>query len=176
MAQVTFPTEYGGDGQTYSDASFRSGGHRQNFIPALNNSLAMATFAKNKAEECEQLRDDTAEFFQNIDPFKPTVYLETVGTVSGNDVQLNTGNMFFDTVSSSKTYTFSSPPSSGTAYSFTLIVEVSGSVVIGWPSSVKWPEGVSPSLPDSGETFVCVFFTADAGSTYYGFVSGERMS
>lgn len=56
MAQVTFPPELGGDGKTYSDDSnpttgMGNGGHRTRFVPALGQSLAMATTARNKAGE-----------------------------------------------------------------------------------------------------------------------------
>lgn len=50
MSSVTFPTEYGGTGQTFNDDSFRNGGHRQNFIPALDNARRMAGFTKSQAD------------------------------------------------------------------------------------------------------------------------------
>lgn len=176
MTDVTFPSEFGGDGKTYSDASFRSGGHRVNFIPALINSLAMAEFAKSQAEDAKDWRDEVSDFLDTIDPFQPTTYRETLGDVSGTTVELNTGNIFFDEISSSLAYTFSNPPPSGIVYSFTLVVKATGSSAITWPSTVLWPGGVSPVAPLSGDTSVYVFFTADGGDTYYGFVSGEEMS
>lgn len=42
MATVTFPTNLGGNGQTYTDASFEQGGHRVNFIPVLGQVVVMA--------------------------------------------------------------------------------------------------------------------------------------
>lgn len=56
MAEVTFPEELGGDGNTYSDdanpnTGLAAGGHRTRFVPALGQALAMAIHAKQMAEE-----------------------------------------------------------------------------------------------------------------------------
>ena len=107
---------------------------------------------------------------------RATPYNETVGTVSGSTVQLNTGNVFLSTPSSNITYTFSNPPSSGTAFGFTLRVEPSSTVTVTWPASVKWADGVAPDAPASGETAVYGFYTQDGGTTYFGFVGGEAMA
>ena len=56
MASVTFPTEYGGDGNTYTDdadpnTGLAQGGHRVRFVPALFNAVEMANWTKLKADE-----------------------------------------------------------------------------------------------------------------------------
>ena len=56
MAGVTFPTEYGGDGNTYTDdadpnTGLANDGHRARFVPALSNAVAMAAWAEQKAAE-----------------------------------------------------------------------------------------------------------------------------
>ena len=107
---------------------------------------------------------------------RATPYNETVGTVSNSTVQLNTGNVFLSTPSSNITYTFSNPPTSGTAFGFTLRVEPSSTVTVTWPASVKWADGVAPDAPASGETAVYGFYTQDGGTTYFGFVGGEAMA
>lgn len=103
-------------------------------------------------------------------------YRETVGTITSSDLDLSTGNVFSDTPGSNVTYTFSNPPSTGTAFGFTLKVTPSASITWTWPASVNWPGGTTPDVPASGETDVLVFYTQDGGTTYYGFLAGDDMS
>jgi hypothetical protein len=101
---------------------------------------------------------------------------ERVGSISGSTLDLATGNVFLSTPSSNATYVFSNPPASGTAYGFTLRVAPSATITVTWPASVKWPDGLAPVAPASGETAVYVFYTQDAGTTYFGFVAGEALA
>lgn len=110
------------------------------------------------------------------DPLKVINYHETVGTITGATVDLDTGNIFFSAPAANITYAFSNPPASGTAYGFTLRVTPSATVTVDWPASVKWPGGIAPDAPADGETSVYVFYTQDGGTTYFGFVAGEDMS
>jgi DNA-binding beta-propeller fold protein YncE len=45
-----------------------------------------------------------------------------------------------------------------------------------YPASVKWAGGTAPTAPADGETDVLNFVTADGGTTYYGFQSGDNFS
>jgi len=101
---------------------------------------------------------------------------ERVGTITGSDLNLATGNVFLSQPSANTTYAFSNPPASGTAYGFTLRVNPSATVTVTWPASVKWPDGTAPDAPASGATSVYVFYTQDAGTTYFGFVAGESIA
>jgi hypothetical protein len=101
---------------------------------------------------------------------------ERVGSISTGTLDLATGNVFSDAPSANVTYAFSNPPASGTAYGFTLKVTPSATITVDWPASVKFPDGVAPTAPASGETAVYVFYTQDGGTTYYGFVAGEAMA
>jgi hypothetical protein len=101
---------------------------------------------------------------------------EAVGTISGSTLNLATGNVFLSTPSTNATYVFSNPPASGTAYGFTLRVAPSATITVTWPASVKWPDGLAPVAPASGATSVYVFYTQDAGTTYFGFISGESLA
>jgi hypothetical protein len=103
-------------------------------------------------------------------------YRETVGTITTGTLDLSTGNVFSDTPSANVTYTFSNPPASPTAYGFTLKVTPSATITVTWPASAKFPDGVAPVAPASGETAVYVFYTQDGGTTYFGFVAGEAMA
>lgn len=109
--------------------------------------------------------------------FAATPSGETVGSITGNaTLDLTSGNVFSHTPSSNATFVFSSPPSSGTSYDFTLKVTPSATVTIAWPSSVEWPSGAAPTAPANGETDVYTFFTVDGGSTYYGNQVGDAVS
>jgi uncharacterized protein YndB with AHSA1/START domain len=103
-------------------------------------------------------------------------YHETVGTITSATVDLSTGNVFSDAPGTAQTYTFSNPPTTGTAYGFTLKVTPSATITITWPASVDWAGGTAPDAPASGETDVFVFFTIDGGTTYYGFQAGDAMA
>jgi hypothetical protein len=99
---------------------------------------------------------------------------ETVGTITGNaTLDLTSGNLFNHTPSANVTFVFSNPPTTGSAYDFTLKVAPSATVAITWPSSVKWAGGTAPSAPAVGKKDVYNFFTLDGGTTYYGFQGGD---
>ena len=107
---------------------------------------------------------------------KPTTYQETVGTESSGTLDLSTGNVFSHAPSANVTYVFSNPPSTGTAFGFTLKVAPSATITQTWPTSVDWAGGSAPTATASGETDVFTFFTHDGGTTYYGFHSGDAMA
>jgi hypothetical protein len=89
--------------------------------------------------------------------------------VAALDVDCSTGNYFTKSISSNSTFTFSNIPASGTAYSFTLEVDVTGtSTAITWPASVEWPYGITaPSLTDT-KTHLFMFVTNNNGTTWRG--------
>jgi len=103
-------------------------------------------------------------------------YQETVGTITSATVDLSTGNVFSDAPGTAQTYIFSNPPTTGTAYGFTLKVTPSATITITWTAAVDWAGGTAPDAPASGETDVFVFFTIDGGATYYGFQAGDAMA
>lgn len=110
---------------------------------------------------------------------KSTSYSETVGTLTGTTptVDLSTATVFTHTMSGNTTYSFSNPPSTGTALGFVMkITQGASAYTIGWPASVRWNSGVAPTVPGAGETDVYVFFTHDGGTNYYGFQVGNNMS
>ena len=87
--------------------------------------------------------------------------------MAANDADLSLGNVFTYTLSGAQTLTFSNPPASGTAGSFTLILTNGGSATVTWPTSVDWPAATAPSLTASGVD-VLFFTTIDGGTIYYG--------
>ena len=93
-------------------------------------------------------------------------YKQTVEAVSALDIDLATGNYFTKTISANSTFTFSNPPASGTACSFTLeLTHTSGTVT--WPASVKFPADTAPTLT-AGKTHLFIFVTDDGGTRYRG--------
>ena len=101
-------------------------------------------------------------------------YSETVQAMAANDVDCTLGNVQTKAISTTVTLTFSNPPATGKAGAFTLIATFSGSPAITWPTSVKWAGGTAPTLTAAGID-IFTFMTTDAGSNWYGFVSGADM-
>ncbi len=101
-------------------------------------------------------------------------YGETAVTANSSTaytVDLTTGNVFNITLTGNCTFTFSNPPASGTAGSFTLILtqDSTGGRTVIWPSAVQWIDTDDPFL-DGYPSFVNVlnFVTVDAGTTWSG--------
>lgn len=86
------------------------------------------------------------------------------GNMSGAvTLDLATSNAFYGTVTGNVTsVTFSNVPAAGVF--FTLELTNGGAFTISWPSAVKWPGGVAPTLTSSG-TDVLTFYTRDSGTT-----------
>lgn len=107
-------------------------------------------------------------------------YGETVnalGDLGGgtDDIDLTNGNVVTATVSTAEqTFTFSNPPASGTAGSFTLILTNGGSQTVNWPASVDWADGTAPTLTAAGVD-ILTFTTIDGGTIWYGFAAGLDM-
>ena len=100
-------------------------------------------------------------------------YAETVnviGSIGGGtqDIDLSLGNVVTGTVdTSTTTFTFSNPPASGKAGSFTLVLTNGGSQTVNWPASVDFPGGTPPVLTAAGVD-ILVFTTVDAGTIWHG--------
>ena len=107
---------------------------------------------------------------------KPTTYQDTVGTESSGALNLSTGNVFSHAPSANVTYAFNNPPSTGTAFGFTLKVSPSATITQTWPASVDWAGGTAPDATASNETDVFTFYTQDGGTTYFGFQAGNAMA
>lgn len=109
-------------------------------------------------------------------------YAETVVTnaTSGSaaTINLESGNVHDVTLTDNCTFTFSNPPASGKAGSFTLVLkqDATGSRGVTWPASVKWSEATAPTLSLTASAIdILTFFTTDGGTNWYGFASGVAM-
>ena len=107
-------------------------------------------------------------------------YTAVTSSSGAATLDLSTGNYFSHTLSENTTYTFSNPPSSGTAFTFTLELkqDSSGSgYSTTWPGSVDWPGGTEPTdSSGANDVDILVFTTRDGGTTYFGFQSGADLS
>ncbi len=101
-------------------------------------------------------------------------YAETKAAMAAHDVDLTLGNVQTYTLSGNQTLTFSNPPASGSAGSFTLLVTNGASATLTWPTSVDWAGGTAPTLTASGID-ILTFTTIDGGTIWYGFLAGADM-
>lgn len=95
------------------------------------------------------------------------VFAETVVTPAGMTFDLNDGSAFTKSLSGAGgtvVFTMPSPTLTGTAISWTIKFDNSGSLT--WPASVKWSEGVEP--PESTGIDIYSFVTYDNGTNIYG--------
>jgi len=108
------------------------------------------------------------------------VYSEDVNAIGATgggtqDIDLTLGNVVTATVdTSANTFTFSNPPASGKAGSFTLILTNGGSQTVNFPASVDWAGGSAPSLTTAGID-ILTFTTVDGGTIWYGFLAGADL-
>lgn len=120
----------------------------------------------------------------NIASFKAASYQETYSAVSSSSnattLDCSTSNMFSHTLTENTTFTFSNPPSSGTAYSFSLklVQDASASgYTVTWPAAVDWAAATAPTLTATASAVdVFVFVTHDGGTTWYGFTAGQALA
>jgi FtsP/CotA-like multicopper oxidase with cupredoxin domain len=109
-------------------------------------------------------------------------YSETLVSANSSTaytVDLSNGNVFKITMTGNCTFTFSNPPASGKAGSFTLILvqDATGSRTATWPASVDWAGGTAPTLTTTASTGtdVLTFITTDGGTTWWSFAAGLDM-
>ncbi len=94
------------------------------------------------------------------------------------DLDLENGNVFAPILDQNTTFTFSNPPASGVAGSFTLIIDQgAGGFTVTMPASVVWEEGDGPAFSTTASAVDMVsFLTIDGGTTWYGFLGGLDFS
>ena len=104
-------------------------------------------------------------------------YAETLSTPAAAatiDLDLEAGNVFKVTLDQNTTFTFSKPPATGIAGSFTLIIDQgAGSFTVAVPGTVDWEGGTGPTFSTGVNAIDIVsFLTLDAGTIWYGFLGG----
>lgn len=133
--------------------------------------LTAAIGSTVQAYDADTAKRDTTNTFTALQTLNAGLavdgpYKQTAETVAALDINLSLGNYFIKTINGNSTFTFSNPPASGTAGSFTLeLTHTSGTVT--WPASVKFPLDTAPTLT-AGKTHLFVFVTDDGGTRYRG--------
>jgi hypothetical protein len=119
-----------------------------------------------------------------LQEFKATSYNETYAAVTSSSnattVNCEAGNTFMHTLTENTTFTFSSPPATGTAYTMSIeIIQDAGAsgFAVTWPASVTWPTATPPTLTATANAVdVFVFTTRDGGTTWRGFTAGQALA
>lgn len=134
------------------------------------NGAAWQTIAPGITDVVQDL---TPQLGGNLDK-NGFIVLEPVaalGSIGGGtqDVNLSTGiRSFSGTVdTSTTTFTFSNPVTSGNEDIFTLRLTNGGSQIVNWPASVLWVDNEPPELTAAGVDEL-VFKTIDGGTTWSG--------
>jgi len=114
-----------------------------------------------------------------VDSYNET-YAAVTSSSNATTVDCEAGNAFSHTLTENTTFTFSNPPASGTAFSFSLelIQDASASgFTVTWPAAVDWPAATAPTLTATASAKdIFVFYTRDGGTTWYGFTAGQALA
>lgn len=114
--------------------------------------------------------------------FNKAITEQSVSLTSGTSVTLDIsqGSVFTITLAHNiSTFTWSNPATSGDVSAFVLKVtqDGTGSRTIAFPAAVDFAGGTAPTLSTgANDVDVFVFFTVDAGTTYFGFTAGQDLS
>jgi len=104
-----------------------------------------------------------------------TEELVAANTGTAYTINLTGGSIQYLTLTGNCTYTFPTPVA---GKSFTLIQKQdgTGSRVVTWPVSVKWPAGTAPTVTPTASRADKFIFTAIDGSSWLGSVAGQNYS
>ena len=86
---------------------------------------------------------------------------DALGTVTGADLDLSTGNIF-EVTADDQTLTFSNPPD---VHAFSIKVTGAGSIT--YPASVTFESGSPPAAPAVGAVETIDLYTVNGGTNYY---------
>ena len=158
-----------GDGTTaWTSLAYYTLGTAGFLATSTIGSTVQAFDADTSKLDVAETRSASSNFADNVLQ-RPVLkdYGETKVAMAAHAVDLELGNVFTYTLSGGQTVTFTNPPASGTAGSFTMIVTNGGSATLTWPTSVDWPAGTAPALTASGVDLI-FFTTIDGGTIWYG--------
>ena len=137
---------------------------------AQRTTLGLAIGTDVQAYDANNAVTDTAQTFTAEQTFNAGLsvdgpYEQTAEAVGALDIDCSTGNYFTKAISADSTFTFSNVPSTGTAFSFTIEIEVTGDRTITWPTAVKFNSDTAPTLT-ADKTHLFMFVTDDGGTRF----------
>jgi len=149
----------------------------ENMVEALaDGAVELYHNGTKKIETTSLGADVTGEFI--ADSYNET-YAAVTSSSNATTVDCHTGNAFSHVLTENTTFTFSNPPASGTAFSFSIeiIQDASASgYTVTWPGSVDWPSATAPTLTATANAKdIFVFYTRDGGTNFYGFTAGQAL-
>lgn len=103
---------------------------------------------------------------------------DTVATASSSSgtatLNLSTNRVFSHTLTENTTYVFSNPASTGTRCALELyLTQHATAKTVTWPGTVRWSNGVAPTLTTNSAKYILSFVTIDGGSNYIGVLGAE---
>ena len=158
-----------------SDLSVTATATELNYVDGVTSAIQTQLDAKVGATYTGDV-DITGELL--VDSYNET-YAAVTSSSNATTVDCENGNAFSHTLTENTTFTFSNPPASGTAFSFSLeiIQDASASgYTVSWPAAVDWPSATAPTLTATASAKdVFVFYTRDGGTNWYGFTAGQAL-
>ena len=142
-------------------------------IAELLNGAATVTAASISASTGDIAGEFTADSYNET-------YSAVTSTTNATTVNCETGNSFSHTLTENTTFTFSNPPTSGTAYTMSIKIVQDASAsgfTVTWPASVDWPAATAPTLTATASAVdMFVFYTEDGGTTWLGMTAGQAFA
>lgn len=162
-----------------TEGSWKIGGTAITATAVEVNYLDITTLGTSEASKA--VTADANGDVNLSEELKAKSYNETYVAVSSSSnattIDCETANVFSHTLTENTTFTFSNPPASGTAYSFSLrlIQDASASgFTVTWPAAVDWPLAETPFVSTTASAVDWfVFTTLDGGTTWYGVLVGK---
>jgi len=150
-----------------------------NYVDGVTSAIQTQLDAKLSSVDLSAYTGDvniTGEL--TVDSYNET-YAAVTSSSNATTVNCENGNSFSHTLTENTTFTFSNPPASGTAYSFSIeIIQDSGAsgYIVNWPPAVDWPAATAPTITATASAKdIFVFTTRDGGTNWYGFTAGQAL-
>ena len=165
---------------TYPNFTIASTDNNTTYSAGTGIDLAGTTFSIDSTVVTSSYTGDIDVTGELIADSYNETYAAVTSSSNATTVDCEAANSFSHTLTENTTFTFSNPPASGTAYSFSIeiIQDASASgFTVTWPASVDWPAATAPTLTATASAKdIFVFTTRDGGTTFYGFTAGQALA